>query len=275
MELGKQELPIGRFARLSGLTVKALRHYDEIGLLPPARVDDWTGYRYYAVSQARRAEAIRRLRSLDVPLEEIRELVQADEARLRERLAVHRARIQGRAVDVRRILSELDLLIDRREQLVPETMLELEIKDVPAQRVAVIAQTAHADEMHAVVPRLIDEVGAQLDELGVRPVGPPWCVCPFPDEEGMIATEIGWPVDDDVATRPPVAVKTYPATRAAVHRHVGPYEDLSRSYRLMAEAMEARRLTPTDEPRELYETDPGEVTDPKDYVTLIVWPVAA
>jgi DNA-binding transcriptional MerR regulator len=38
-------LSIGRFARLTGLTVKALRHYDELGLLRPAHVDGWTGYR--------------------------------------------------------------------------------------------------------------------------------------------------------------------------------------------------------------------------------------
>jgi DNA-binding transcriptional MerR regulator len=40
-------MPIGRFARLSGLTVKALRHYDELGLIKPAFVDGWTGYRSY------------------------------------------------------------------------------------------------------------------------------------------------------------------------------------------------------------------------------------
>jgi len=58
-------LPIGRFARLTGLTVKALRHYDEVGLLEPASVDPATGYRYYAARQCVRAEAIRRFTILD------------------------------------------------------------------------------------------------------------------------------------------------------------------------------------------------------------------
>ena len=48
----KELLSIGRFARLTGLTVKALRHYDVQGLLSPAHVDDWTGYRYYTADQA-------------------------------------------------------------------------------------------------------------------------------------------------------------------------------------------------------------------------------
>ena len=88
--LGTDELlSIGRFSRLSGLTVKALRHYDEIGLLRPARVDDATGYRYYSLAQARDAESIRRLRSLEVPLDEVADLLRADDARLRQRLAVH------------------------------------------------------------------------------------------------------------------------------------------------------------------------------------------
>jgi len=61
-------LPIGRFSRLTGLTVKALRHYDEVGLLRPAAVDPETGYRQYAPRQLVRAEAIRQLRRLELPL---------------------------------------------------------------------------------------------------------------------------------------------------------------------------------------------------------------
>jgi len=98
MEL-TEELTIGRFSRLSGLSVKALRHYDDVGLLEPARVDDSSGYRYYTLAQVRDAEAIRRLRGLDVPLDEVRGLLRADDATLREHLAVHRARLEGKAVE--------------------------------------------------------------------------------------------------------------------------------------------------------------------------------
>jgi hypothetical protein len=71
-------LSIGRFARWSGLTVKALRHYDDIGLLRPAHVDDWTGYRWYEPAQIRDALVVRRLRALRVPLDRIADLVHAD-----------------------------------------------------------------------------------------------------------------------------------------------------------------------------------------------------
>lgn len=62
---------IGRFSAMTRLSVKALRHYDEIGLLRPAEVDPQSGYRYYRLSQANTAEAIRTLRSIDMPLDEI------------------------------------------------------------------------------------------------------------------------------------------------------------------------------------------------------------
>jgi DNA-binding transcriptional MerR regulator len=62
-------LSIGRFADATGLTVKALRHYDEIGLLVPARVDPDNGYRYYDAAQVEDAVTIRRLRALELPLD--------------------------------------------------------------------------------------------------------------------------------------------------------------------------------------------------------------
>jgi DNA-binding transcriptional MerR regulator len=271
--LGTQELlSIGRFARVSGLTVKALRHYDDIGLLRPAHVDDSSGYRYYTLAQARDAEAIRRLRSLDVPLEDVAELLHADPATVRERLAVHRARLEGRAVETKRILAELDRLIDGKEQLVPEatrTELELEVKEVPARRVALIRNRVPQDEMTKVVPRDIDKVA---HAIGMRHTGPPFCRCGMPDD-GYFTTEIGWPVADDVDPESPVEVTTYPATRAVVAKHVGPYEELGRSYRLMAEAMEKRGLVSAGDPVEWYESDPQQVPDPKDYVTMIEWPI--
>jgi DNA-binding transcriptional MerR regulator len=273
MEL-TEELSIGTFSRVSGLTVKALRHYDEIGLLEPARVDEWTGYRYYALEQARTAEAIRRLRALEVPLDEIRELLGADDAVLRERLSVHRARLEGHAVETKRILDELDRIIDGREELVPDSAQlapELEVKEVPARRVAFIAERAHMEEMKKVVPRNINKVARAVDR---QHTGPPFCKCPAPDADGYFDTEIGWPVPDDVEAEAPVEVADYPAGTALVMKHVGPYEELGRSYRVMAEEMEERGLKPSAAPVEWYETDPQETPDPKDYVTIIEWPVA-
>ena len=109
-------LTIGRFARLAGLSIGALRHYDELDLLRPARVDRFTGYRGYRREQLERARTIARLRDLELPLDEIREVLAADDpARRRALLADHRSRIEARANRLHFVLHQLRMLIDPEE----------------------------------------------------------------------------------------------------------------------------------------------------------------
>ncbi|MFE2425776.1 MerR family transcriptional regulator [Streptomyces sp. NPDC059373] len=67
-------LTIGAFARASRLSPKALRLYDELGLLPPAQVDPATGYRFYDPAQLERARLVAWLRRIGMPLARIREV---------------------------------------------------------------------------------------------------------------------------------------------------------------------------------------------------------
>jgi DNA-binding transcriptional MerR regulator len=111
-----QRMQIGRFARATGLTVKALRHYDEIGLLRPAGVDPDTGYRTYASEQVEPAELIRRLRKLEVPLDDIASLLAADDPAEQKRLLVaHQRRTAFRQVELSWIRQRLQSLIDEKE----------------------------------------------------------------------------------------------------------------------------------------------------------------
>lgn len=107
----KDLIPIGRFADESRLTVKALRYYDSLGLLKPAVVDPDSGYRYYSPTQLELAARIRLLRIVDMPLVEIRELLEErDLRRMRARLDLHRARIEERIAAQHESLSTLDRL---------------------------------------------------------------------------------------------------------------------------------------------------------------------
>ena len=90
-------VPIGRFSKMTRLSVKALRLYDENGLLPPSHVDPSSGYRYYSLGQANRAEAVRILRSVEMPLDEIRSILETDDPELvHKQLVVHRERLAER-----------------------------------------------------------------------------------------------------------------------------------------------------------------------------------
>ena len=104
-------LSIGRFARLSGLSVGALRHYDELDLLRPARTDPFTNYRLYRRDQLETARTIVRMRDLEVPLETIRDLLATDDPVDRRRLLrEHRTRIEARTFRLQRVLHILGQL---------------------------------------------------------------------------------------------------------------------------------------------------------------------
>ena len=111
-------LSIGRFARLAGLSVGALRHYDELDLLRPADIDRFTGYRRYRRDQLETARIIARLRDLELPLDEIRDVLAMDDpAAQRRRLATHRARIEARTNRLTRLLHVVGRMTDGKDPI--------------------------------------------------------------------------------------------------------------------------------------------------------------
>ena len=110
-------LSIGRFARLSGLSIGALRHYHEVGLLEPARIDPETSYRSYDRAQLDDARLIGRLRELHLALPEIRAILGADADERRRLLAAHRSRLQSLEARLQRQIHWLNRTIDHEETL--------------------------------------------------------------------------------------------------------------------------------------------------------------
>src|SRR5689334_18507938 len=91
-----RSLTIGEFAELTHLSVRTLRRYHESGLLEPDRVDPFSGYRYYTAAQIPQAQVIHRLRELDVPLAEVRQILAASDADARAGLvAGHLHRLEA------------------------------------------------------------------------------------------------------------------------------------------------------------------------------------
>jgi len=270
-------LAIGQFARLSGLTVRAVRHYGEVGLLQPASIDPETGYRYYTTDQLTDAAAIRRLRFLELALEEIREIVDADDPSFtRARLVRHRAKMAELAATTEQILTTLQRLIEGEEELVPDTVDirdAIEIKQVSAQQVLVIRERAPLEKMSEVIPAAFEAIARYLHERGLEPVGPPTTICPYADEAGMVDVENAWTVDCEVPESGRIEAATLPACTVLAHKHRGHYKELDRSYRALQTLVEEEGLTVAGEPREIYWSDPEKVADPADWVTEIQFPI--
>jgi len=114
-------LSIGEFSKMTYLSVKALRHYHDVGLLEPASIDPSNGYRFYEPDQVATAQAIRRFRDLDMPLDEIAAVVGTDDLEARNRvIAAHLDRLETSLDTTRRAVESLrDLLTTRPEIIGP------------------------------------------------------------------------------------------------------------------------------------------------------------
>jgi DNA-binding transcriptional MerR regulator len=108
-------LTVGQVASRSGLTAKALRHYDRISLLRPAHVDTANGYRLYRSDQVAEARLVGLLRSLDLPLDKVRTIVAAwkdgDSAAIEALIRQHRRQLDARVTRLRGSLHRIDHLL--------------------------------------------------------------------------------------------------------------------------------------------------------------------
>ncbi len=160
-------LSIGEFARLGRVSVRALRHYDEIGLLRPASVDPETCYRCYAPAQLGQLNRIVALKELGLSLAQSRQLVTgitADE--LRGMLVLRRAQLEQELEAHKNQMLEVEARLSyiEREGTMPAD--DITVKRIPAMSVVAIAGTAPAFGAENVVP-VVNRSRLQFDELAI------------------------------------------------------------------------------------------------------------
>jgi len=226
---------IGAFARLGGVSVRTLHHYDELGLLAPAHVDPGTGYRWYEAEQLARLNRILALRDLGFALGDVApvlaETVSADELRgmLRLRRLEARDRIDQEAARLARVESRLRRI--EEEDTISD--YDIVVKPLSSQHFAVRTGRARAfdDSLGEILPRLYGDLGDQLARLGITPTGPAvaWYE-DSPDEATPIEIIAGLPID--APTLPAdVEQRTLPAAdRAATTVHRGSMNDCVAGY---------------------------------------------
>jgi DNA-binding transcriptional MerR regulator len=255
---------IGEFARRVRLSVKQLRSYDELGLLAPAYVDPDSGYRWYHRGQARTAITIALLRSLDVPLADVHDLLVAGDDRAGALLERQRERIERELERGRQTLRSLERLIGAQD-LLPYEVAE---RDDPARDLAGLRGSCAAEALDQEVPALIGKLVEAVPEAG-EPDGPAVI--------GLYPLDLDGDIDFFVGVEGPPRtgaehVKLAPA-RLAVTSHVGGYDELRLAYFPLLAYAHERGLSPAETVRETYVDDPNEV--PADRVrTEVALPIA-
>lgn len=266
-------VPIGRFSKMTRLSVKALRLYDEIGLLPPAQVDPSSGYRYYDLGQANRAEAVRILRSVDMPLDEIRSILETDDPELvHKQLVVHRERLAERLAAQERTLAYLESLIQRKEGIMP---YDVQIMEEPPHLVV-------ATKVHTTLSRIGNDIGAGFGSLmqalgreNVAASGAPLIV--YHDmigEETAGDIEICVPVDTTISGNAGVYGRELEGGTMATAVHHGPYEEIAAAYHTLTGWISEHGHEIAGPPREIYLNDPQTVP-PEELLTRVEFPICA
>jgi effector-binding domain-containing protein len=256
---------------MSRLSVKALRIYDEMGLLSPAWVDPASGYRYYKLSQANRAETIRILRSVDMPLDEIKLLLEKKEEHLTSKLlAGHRDRLAERLASHERMLSYLESLIEGSGAVMP---YDVTVKQVePLVVAALTVQVSHrtvASEIGAGFGALVDFT----DGRGIGRKGPPFIVFhDIIDEDNPGEIELCLPVNAGFEGEGRVYERVVGGGPVATTVHRGPYDLIAPAYHTLAGWIQEHGHEVTGPPREIYLSDPVEVSE-LEQITEVLWPI--
>ena len=265
---------IGEFSKLSQVPIKTLRYYDEIGLLRPAQVDDFSGYRYYSAEQLPRLNRILALKDLNLSLAEIGEILDGElpAEQMRGMLRLKQAEVRGRMKEEEARLARVEWRLRQieREGTMPEE--EVVVKSIPAMKVAVIREVIPT---YSDISRLYGALFKHTGRHRAKPSGPALSI--YYDEgfrENDVDVEAGVPVSKDIPDGDRVKVRELAAVPdMACTVHQGSYDTMGEAYNRLLTWIEANGYRICGPNREVYIKGPGLFTKPASYVTELQIPV--
>lgn len=267
-------LKIGEFSKLSRVSVRMLRHYDEVGLLAPSEVDSMTGYRYYSERQLITAGRIAVLRALGFGLSETRELLRLydDRAALDARLAAQRTRLEALAADT---AQKLRLLDTARERLRKEADMNynVTIRTLPERYAACVRMTIPCYDAEGTV---WDVLCRETDHMHLVPDDPCYCSVTFLDEEYKerdVLIEASKTVRGRYPDTEHVRFRTLPPVTYAGCVYRGSYAQISDVIAAVAAWVAANGYESAGPMFNIYHVSPHETQNPDEFVTEVCFPV--
>ncbi|MBM7854727.1 DNA-binding transcriptional MerR regulator [Desulfohalotomaculum tongense] len=259
---------IGQFSKICKVTVKALRHYEKIGLITPDKVEESNKYRYYSKEQVSLIKKISFLKELGVPLKLVKQIIDKETIpdEIKVLLEEHR----------KILLEQLDLCNSRLvklawwektlegKELTEAKNYDIRIRGVAETPVRSLRKHIKAKEIAPMIRSLLEEINS----LGGVHAGPP--IMLFFDEDfnpENMDMEAALPVLDVNLSN-----KTLPAVLAATCIYVGPYDGLEDAYEAVFAWINQNGYRAEYPTREISYNDP-QTTPPEQLVTEIIVPV--
>jgi DNA-binding transcriptional MerR regulator len=262
---------IGDFSRATLLSVKTLRHYHEVGLLIPAEIDSSNGRRRYLAEQIPTAQVIRRFRSLDMPIGEVRAVLNApDPARRNEVIAAHLDRLEATIERTSTAVESLRDLLQSAEGA--ETVIAHRL--IEATPAAAIHETVEMSNLALWFEGAFGEIYASLAAQGLPPEGPGGGVYGndlFTHERGMATVFV--PCRAGIRASGRIEEVVVPAIELAVATHLGHHSEADRTYGALAAHVAEHALGVNGPIREYYLISNRDTSDATRWRTEIGWPI--
>jgi DNA-binding transcriptional MerR regulator len=260
---------VGEFSKVTGLTVKTLRFYHQEGVLIPTAIDERTGYRYYDDRKIEAAMIITELRRLDFALADIGEILRscADDADLLDSLEQKRRTIEDRMRHDRRISQRLDQIISREREMrrtMQKAHFEVQQKNLGSILIAGIRMKGKYSDCGTGFVQIGKQYGRHI-------CGPAFLLHydaeyreDDADFEACMPIRKGTPANG-------ISVRELPGGKCLTLVHVGPYDELGRSYSKIFKYVKAKGDQVEMPTREVYLKGPGVIFkgNPKKYLTEI------
>jgi DNA-binding transcriptional MerR regulator/effector-binding domain-containing protein len=261
---------IGDFAGLGRVSVRMLRHYDAIGLLRPAHVDEFSGYRYYTAAQLKVLNRVVALKDLGFTLQQVQTMIddKVDVGELRGMLRLRRAQLAAQVADDTDRMARVDARLRMIENEGHMDTGDVILKAVPAIRVVELSAPAASytgPEITEALSPLYPQLMERMEAAGVKMTGSPiayYLPAPTGPGDESITVHAAFPFAGDVPEQPGFDVVELPAIEhAAMMLHHGSMAEAFRTGQLMAQWIDDNdyRTTGAELGREIYlYCPPGE-----------------
>ena len=261
-------LKIGEFSKLSRTTVKALRFYESEGLLLPASVDEWTGYRFYETSQLETAAKIKSFRQLGFTVEEIKNVLSGED--VKKILLAKADELRKLQHDTAVRLSVIKYILEEKEM-----KYQVTIKEIPEMTVysSETVLKKYSDSME-----WIPSVGAECLALNpnMKCVNPPYEFCEYLDgeyKETNIRVRHNEAVMSFGKENEHIKFRTLPAAKVLSIYHKGAYDTIGEAYAFITEYAEKNGYEVAGLARESYIDGIWNKESVDDWLTEIQLPI--
>ena len=268
-------LKIGVFSKLTRISIRMLRHYDELGLLKPENIDSFSGYRYYSEAQLPIAERITSLKDMGFALAAIKEIMENfdDSATLSQFLSVKKAEVMENAEDIQRRLVLLETTIAKLRKDGTAMTYSVSLKELPERHVASVRQIIPFYDQEGLLWGILMEETAPLQMQDGEPC---YTLAIFHDgehKESNVDVEVQKSVKGTYPNTEHVEFKTVPPTLIASATYQGSYDKVGEANEAVANWVRDNGYEFNGLSFCIYHVSPHETSNSDEWVTEVCYPV--